>query len=141
MKHGKYGILNWFIRLAMENGTIKVFGDGGQMRDYNYIDDVTRAFIMTAACDNAWGRVFNLGSGKPIAFIDVVKEIIKSAGSGVMEQIPWPKDRADIEVGDYIADYSLITKICGWEPEVGFAEGLKITVDYYNKHREIYFNA
>ncbi|MCE1246846.1 MAG: GDP-mannose 4,6-dehydratase [Firmicutes bacterium] len=141
MKHGKYGILNWFIRLAMDNGTIKVFGEGSQMRDYNYVDDVTRAFIMSAACDEAWGKAFNLGSGKPVAFIDMVRIILSSAGSGKMEQVPWPKDRADIEVGDYIADFNLIEKVCGWKPEVMFDQGLKETVEFYNKHREIYFNA
>jgi UDP-glucose 4-epimerase len=139
MKHGKYGILNWFIRLAMDNGTIKVFGEGNQLRDYNYVDDVTRAFIMSAACEDAYGKAFNLGSGNPIAFIELVKLILKTADSGSMEQTPWPKERADIEVGDYVADFNLLKNTCGWEPYVNLEEGLRKTVDYYKKHKEFYW--
>jgi UDP-glucose 4-epimerase len=139
MKHGKYGILNWFIRLAMDNGTIKVFGEGSQLRDYNYVDDVTRAFIMSAACEEAYGKAFNLGSGNPIAFIELVKLILKTAESGSMEQVPWPKERADIEVGDYVADFTLLKNICGWKPEVDLEEGLKKTVQFYRDNKKYYW--
>lgn len=139
MKHGKYGILNWFIRLALDNGAIKVFGEGQQLRDYNHVDDVTRAFIMAASCEDAYGKAFNLGSGSPIQFVELVKLILKTAGTGKMEQVPWPKERADIEVGDYLADYSLFKGICGWEPQVNLAEGLKATVEFYREHKEKYW--
>jgi nucleoside-diphosphate-sugar epimerase len=46
MKHGKYSILGWFLRLAMEGKTIKIFGDGKQLRDYIYVDDITNAFLL-----------------------------------------------------------------------------------------------
>ena len=139
MKHGKYGILNWFTRLAMDNETIKVFGDGKQLRDYNYVDDVTDAFLMTGASEEADGESFNLGSGNAVRFIDTVKKIIEIVGSGKYELIPWPKERKEVEVGDYFADYGKIQKKLGWEPEVRFEDGLKATVDFYGKYRGKYW--
>ena len=140
MKHAKYGILNWFIRLAMDGETLKVFGDGEQLRDYNYVDDVTEAFLLVGASEIANGEAFNLGSGKGVKFIDMVKKIIKVAGSGRYESIPWPKDRKEVEAGNYFADYAKIQKELGWKPKVALEEGLKLTVDFYRKHGGQYWN-
>lgn len=139
MKHGKYGILNWFIRLALDNQAIKVFGEGGQLRDYNYVDDVTEAFLLCGANDKCRNEVYNLGSGKQIKFIDLVKEVIASAGSGKYELVPWPKDREIIEIGDYAANFSKIKNTLGWEPKIFIEDGLQRTCDYYKKYRGKYW--
>ena len=139
MKHGKYGILNWFIRLAMDGGRIKIFGEGEQLRDYNHVDDVTRAFLAAGASENAPGQIYNLGSGSPISFRDMVKGIVETVGSGTYENIPWPKEREDIEVGDYVADYSKATRELEWLPKVPFAQGLRETVEFYRRHKEHYW--
>ncbi len=140
MKHAKFGILNWFIRLAMDGQTIKVFGDGSQLRDYNYVDDVTDAFLTVGASEKANGEAFNLGSGYAVKFLDMVKRIIEVSASGRYEFVPWPKTRKEVEVGDYLADYSKIQKELGWKPKVELEEGLKLTVDFYRKHRTQYWN-
>ncbi|MBI2251823.1 MAG: GDP-mannose 4,6-dehydratase [Armatimonadetes bacterium] len=139
MKHGKYGILNWFIRIALENGTIKIFGDGNQLRDYNYVDDVVKAMLLTGSNEKSAGNVYNLGSGKQIKFIELVEEIIKTAGNGKIEKVPWPKERADIEIGDYAADFSKIKKELNWEPKVSLDEGLKKTIEFYKRNKEHYW--
>ncbi len=149
MKHNKYGILNWFVRLALDKETIKVYGDGSQIRDYNYVDDVTESFLLVGASDKANGESFNLGSGKRVKFIDLVKLIIKVAGTGQPEAdpplaeryklIPWDKERKGIDVGDFLADYSKIEKLLGWSPKVNLEEGLKQTVDFYRKNKSYYW--
>ncbi|MFH1453716.1 MAG: GDP-mannose 4,6-dehydratase [Armatimonadota bacterium] len=139
MKHGKYGILNWFIRLAMDNQPIKVFGDGSQLRDYNYVDDVIDAMISAGADEICRSKVYNLGSGKQIKFLDLVKLVIQSAGSGSIEMVPWPHERKVIEIGDYVADFSKIKKDLGWDPKITLSEGLKKTCDYYKKYKEHYW--
>lgn len=139
MKHGKYGILNWFIRLALDNETIQIYGDGSQLRDYNYVDDVTQAFLLAGASDASDGEAYNLGSGNPIRFKEMVEKIIEAAGSGRSEFITWPDDRKQIEVGDYVADYDKFRKAFGWEPKIGFDEGLKETVAFYKKYRSHYW--
>lgn len=140
MKHGKYGILNWFIRLAMDGEEIKVFGDGTQLRDYNYVEDVIDAMLMAGSDEKSNQEVYNLGSGQPLKFIDLVKKIIETAESGSYRQIPWPKERKDIEIGDYLADFSKIKNKLGWEPKIFINEGLKKTVDFYKNYKDRYWN-
>jgi UDP-glucose 4-epimerase len=141
MKHSRYGILNWFVRLAIEGKAIRVFGDGSQQRDYHYVDDVTRAFLLAGSRPEAEGEIFNLGGPCTVRFLDMVKEVIRAAGSGSWEAVPWPEDRKAIEVGDFAADWSKIRRVLGWEPRIGLAEGLARTVEFYRKHRERYWSA
>ncbi|MHC4777791.1 MAG: NAD-dependent epimerase/dehydratase family protein [Planctomycetota bacterium] len=139
MKHSRYGILNWFVRLAMDGETIRVYGEGKQVRDYHHVDDVTRAFLLAGSHPAAEGEVFNLGGPAPVRFIDMVSEVIRAAGSGSHESVPWPDDRKVIEVGDFSADRSKILSTLGWEPRIPLPEGLKSTVAYYRQHRDRYW--
>ncbi|HSH81869.1 MAG TPA: GDP-mannose 4,6-dehydratase [Herpetosiphonaceae bacterium] len=139
MKHGKYGILNWFLRLAMDGKPIQVYGEGQQLRDYNYVDDVTDAFLRVAATEKSNGEAYNLGSNEHIKFIDLVRRIVAAAGSGSVEQIAWPEDRAAIEIGDYAADIAKIQTELGWQPTVTLAQGLERTVGFYREHKQHYW--
>ncbi len=139
MKHGKYGILNWFIRVALDGGVIKVFGDGSQTRDYHFVDDVTRAFLLAGMRDEALGEAFNLGGPAPAKFVDIVKLIVEAAGSGGYEHVPWPDDRKAIEVGDFSADWSKIRNRLGWIPRTRLEDGIRATVEFYRKHRAEYW--
>ena len=71
MKHHKQGIINWFIRQLIEGQTVKLYGDGKQVRDINYVDDVVEALLLVACNEDANGEVFNLG-GIPKNLIDLV---------------------------------------------------------------------
>lgn len=139
MKHAKYGVLNWLIRCAMEGKKMKVYGDGSQLRDYNYVDDVTEAFLLVGASNEVDGQALNLGSGEPTPFVDLVEAIIGTVGSGSYECAPWPEERLAIEVGDFVADYSKINALLGWSPKVGLREGLKRTVEFYRQHWHHYW--
>jgi UDP-glucose 4-epimerase len=139
MKHSKYGILNWIIRLAIDGQTIPIYGSGGQLRDFNYIDDVTRAFLLAGCRTETDGEAFNLGSGRPISFKETVERVVDLAGSGRIEQVPWPEERKRIEVGDYVADIRKIGKVLGWKPLVGLEEGLKRTIDFYKFNKKHYW--
>lgn len=139
MKHSRQGFLNWFIRLAMDGETIKVFGDGEQLRDFNYVDDVVDALLMCAADDNANGEIYNLGSGKTTSVATVAKLVTKIVGSGSIEFVSYPEDKKAIEVGDYQADISKIQAAIKWFPKTGIAEGLQSTVDFYKANRHYYW--
>src|SRR5260221_29329 len=51
IKHDRQGFIGWFIRLAIEDKEIQVFGDGSQMRDFVFVDDAADAFLRAGACD------------------------------------------------------------------------------------------
>lgn len=139
MKHYKYSIINWFIRLAMENKKLTIYGDGSQMRDYIYIDDVADAFIQSAINKNAFGEVFNLGSGVGTRFIDMVHTIVDTVGKGEIVNVPWPAEWKNVETGDYISDISKIKNAIEWEPKIPLKEGIKKTYDYYKYNKSFYW--
>lgn len=138
MKHHRQGIINWFIRQLIDGEKINIFGNGEQIRDVNYVDDVVEALIMVMASEKTNGEVYNLG-GTPISLRDIVEKMILITGKGEYEFVPFPPGSKEIEVGNYIADYSKIKKSIGWEPKTDIEEGLKRTFKYYEEKKEHYW--
>lgn len=139
MKHPRYGVLNWFIRLAMDNKEISIFGEGSQLRDYSFVDDVVNAFLIAGENKEAEGKAYNTGSGAPVRFREMAEAIIRLVGRGRIETVPWPEGYKNIEVGDYTVDVSRLRAL-GWRPEVDFEEGLKKTIEFYRKFKTHYWN-
>lgn len=138
MKHSRQGIVNWFIRLSMDDEKIKIFGNGKQVRDCNYVDDVVSVMLISMVEDKAVGEVFNLG-GTPISLADLVKKIIDATGCGSYEFADYPLDSKRIEIGDYIADYRKIKNTLGFVPETSLEEGLRKTISFYKKNKSKYW--
>lgn len=139
MKHSRFGVVNWFIRQALENKTIKVFGDGSILRDFLYVDDCVDAIVRSAVCADAEGEVFNVGIDHPTSFLELVKKIIEVAGMGSWEFAPFSPERAAQEPGDFYSDIRKIKKIVKWRPRVKLYDGLSRTIEYYKKHRHKYW--
>lgn len=140
MKHSKYSMINWFLRLAMEGEPIKIFGDGQQIRDYIFNEDLTRAFLYIGAMETKNShRIFNIGSGQGTRFVDMAETVMDVVGNGKLEYVDWPKNYENIETGDYVTDINLIKNFCGWKPKIGLEEGIRKTFEYYFKHKEKYW--
>lgn len=139
MAHDEYGVLNWFIRKAIDDELIPVFGDGHILRDFLYVDDLVECFLQVAICPSAYGEVFNVGTGIPISFIDLAKKIVKIADSGKVAFTEFTKERKEVEPGDYYTDISKIRKIVGWTPKTDLSEGLKKTIEFYRKYKKEYW--
>jgi len=107
MKHNKYSIVGWFIRQALDNEVITIFGDGLQERDYLYIDDVVDAFLQLAKGGQS-GEVYNIGNEERITLIGMIDTVLNEVGSGSKKNIPWPENYQKNETGSYIADTSKI---------------------------------
>lgn len=139
MKSSGYSLINWFIRLALDNQVIKVFGDGQQIRDYIFIEDLVEGLVEATISQATDGTIYNLGSGQPTKFIDMAKAVVESVGQGSVEKVPWPKDYDNFETGDFYADISRIQKDTGWRPTTSLDTGIQRTVDYYRQHRAHYW--
>lgn len=139
MLHSRFGVCNWFVRLAMDNDTIKVFGDGSILRDFCYVDDCVEAIIKSAIVEEAYGEIFNVGSDIPVSFVELVKTIIEQAGRGKWEFAEFSPERKAQEPGDFYSDITKIRRVVGWEPTTTLADGIKKTIDFYEKHREHYW--
>jgi UDP-glucose 4-epimerase len=139
MKHARYGIVNYFIKLAMTGQPIQIFGDGLQIRDYVYVDDIVRAFLLAGVEPGAVGEVFNIGSGVPISFRQMAETVVDVVGDGQILYVSWPDDYERIETGDYVSDLSKANRILGWQPRVSLREGIRRTHDFYRKCHEHYW--
>ncbi|HJP17139.1 MAG: NAD-dependent dehydratase [Gammaproteobacteria bacterium] len=139
MKHSRFGVANWFIRQALDNQVIKVFGDGSILRDFLYVDDAVDAIIMCAVCEEAYGEVFNVGIDKPSSFLELAKLIIDLAGIGSWELSPFSTERAAQEPGNFFSDISKIKNTVGWKPKIRLEEGLKESINYYKKFKQHYW--
>ena len=139
MKHCKYSMINWFIRQAMEGRTIKVFGDGEQLRDYIYVDDLAEALIGAAIHPSCHGETFNVGSGVGTKFRTMVDTVIAAVGSGTSEYVPWPADYVNVETGDYVTDIRKLSGALDWRPEADLTTGVRETVAFYRRWKQHYW--
>src|SRR5258706_2683949 len=137
MKHHRQGIINWFVRQAIEGKEIPIYGDGTQLRDTNYVDDVVEALLLAGLNEQANGQVFNLG-GDPASVVELATTITSLAG-GTFRLIPFPESAKAIEIGDYVPDSSPARPVFGGNPTFGLHDGLERTIEFYREHREHYW--
>jgi UDP-glucose 4-epimerase len=134
IKHNRQGFIGWFIRLAMEDREIQVFGDGSQMRDFVYVDDAADAFLRAGASDGCDGEVFNVGGSQPITHKDLVTMLLDVAGTGRVTFVPWPPEKKQIDIGSFYADSSKFAAASGWAPRVDLREGFARTIAFYREN-------
>lgn len=139
MKHGRQGFLPWFVRQIMDGQEITLFGDGEQLRDLTYISDAVEAFLLAGASSTADGEIFNLGGIQPLSLKSILETIIETVGTGSYHLVPFPPEKARIDIGSFYADWSKIHRVLGWEPKVDHVEGLRRMIRFYAEHREHYW--
>jgi len=128
-----------WIRSLIEGEPVLVFGDGLQMRDFNYIDDVVEALLLAAVNSEADGNVYNLGCSERISLKELAALMVEIRGSGSFELVPFPPERKAIDIGDYYSDYTKINHALGWEPRVSLRDGLRKSLDYYARNSRHYW--
>jgi UDP-glucose 4-epimerase len=138
MRHSRYGVVNWFVRLALDGATIPVFGDGTILRDFLYVDDCVEAILLAAASDAAVGELLNVGGGEPTTFREVAETLGALAGAR-WEFAPFSAERKAQEPGDFYSDIRKIGKMLGWRPRTSLREGLGRTLEYYRVNRAHYW--
>jgi UDP-glucose 4-epimerase len=138
IKDARQTFLGVWIRNLLRGEEIQVFGDGSQLRDFNYVDDAVEALLAAAVMDQAVGQVLNLGAEPPISLKELAELLVKLNGSGRSRIVPFPEDRRAIDIGDYYADFSRAVRVLGWKPRVALGDGLQRTLDFYREFGEHY---
>ena len=139
VKDARQTFLGVWLRHLVEDKPIQVYGDGQQLRDFTYVDDAVRAFLLAAARDEARGRIYNLGNDEIVSLRDLADLLIELNGAGSFELVPFPPDRKAIDIGDFYADFSRVRRELGWEPQVSLREGLSKSLAFYRAQRRYYW--
>ncbi len=125
------GVITRFIENVRNNKSPIIFGNGNQIRDFVYIEDILEAIILSIKNDRAIGHVFNIGTGNPTKIKDLADILIKIANKKIKIGFE------DSKIGDIFESYSNITKarnILGYEPKYSLEDGLRLC--YFNSRNE-----
>lgn len=141
VKDARQNFLGIWVRLLLEEKPIKVFGEGFQLRDFNYVDDCVDALLLAGTSEQANGKVYNLGSAEVIGLKDLAEKMTSSGFGGSYKLVPFPEERKAIDIGDYYSDFSLIASELVWSPKVSLDDGLSRTIQYYRSHSGQYWDS
>lgn len=123
-----------FIEAALNGNQPVIYGDGKQSRDFTYVENAVRATILAARAPQAVGRVINVACGERRSLLDVIEMLEDLLADRIEPRFEPPRP------GDVVhsqADIKLARLLLGYEPEVGFKEGLKETVEWFRKIRTL----
>jgi UDP-glucose 4-epimerase len=139
VKDARQTFLGVWIKALVLGEEFEIWGDGHQRRDFTYVDDAVRAFLLVAAREEANGQVFNVGGDEELSLLELAELLVQANGAGSYRVVPFPPDRKAIDIGDYYADFAKIRDRLGWEPRVPLREGLERTLAYYRERGERYW--
>jgi UDP-glucose 4-epimerase len=129
--------LGIWIRLLVEGRPFEVW-EGGQLRDFTYVDDAVDALLLAAASERANGQTWNLGGDCVISLRGLAGLLVAINGGGEFSVRSYPAKRKRIDIGDYYSDFSRIRAALGWEPRIALREGLERTLAYYRQNLQHY---
>ena len=139
MRHSQFGVVNWFVRLALEKSPIPIFGSGKILRDFLYVDDCVEALLAAAREPRAVGEVLNVGHDRASTFLEVAEILREILPETRIEFTEFTPERRAQEPGDFVSDITKIRGLLGWEPTTGLREGLERTVAFYRERGSDYF--
>ncbi len=117
-----------FVSRMLHGESPTVYGDGTQTRDFTYIDNVVHGNILAMEIERTRGESVNIACGGAVSINQVISEINRLLGSAVE---PACTERRPGDVMHSCADVTLARTLLGFEPVVGFEEGLGRAIDYY----------
>jgi nucleoside-diphosphate-sugar epimerase len=116
-----------FIKWIHEGTPITLYGDGGQSRDFTYVDDIARGTVL--AMRPLGYEIVNLGGGRePITILELIRRIEQRLGKKARIDRQ-PAVKADMR--DTRAEISKAERLLGWTPQTGLDEGLDLTVEWF----------
>ncbi len=119
-----------FVQWISEGRPVIVYGDGRQLRDFTYVEDIARGTI--AALKPLGYEVINLGSDQPVVLMDAIRLISERLGHEAQLEFR-PQNTADIR--DTWADISKAERLLGWHPQCSFENGISQLIAWYTANR------
>lgn len=126
------GVLSLFNAAVMQGTQPTVYGDGEQSRDFVYVGNVVQANVLAAEAKNAPGHIINIGTGNRRTLNQTLALLEKITGRPAKANYAAPREG---DIRDSQADIALAQNVLGYEPRLGFEEGLKRTWDWFSASR------
>jgi UDP-glucose 4-epimerase len=130
---GWYNFIAYWFELAIKGKPIPIYGTGEQIRDYTYVEDTARAYLLAIENENAIGQTFLLPTGVGTTLNELAKKILKIAGSNSGIEY-YPPRKGDIQ--RFVGSFKKAQEILGWRPEKSLDEGLKEEYKWVKKDLE-----
>jgi len=131
-------IIPSIISQILENGEV-ILGSTNPTRDFTYISDTVKGFLMVAESPKSIGNVINIGSGKEISIGDLTARIMSILGKNVKISIDENRIRpSKSEVGRLCANNEKAKHLLGWQPQVNLEEGLRSTCEWISNNLKLY---
>ncbi len=122
------GVLSRFITALLDGGQPVIFGDGEQSRDFTYVDNVVQANLLACEAPHISGKVFNVGTGGRFTLNQTLRLLEKITGKPAKPKHDAPRDG---DIRDSQASIESACKWLGYDPRIGFEEGLRRTWEWY----------
>ncbi|MEX2187173.1 MAG: SDR family oxidoreductase [Pirellulales bacterium] len=121
-------VIPLFITAMLVGEQPTVYGDGQQSRDFTYVANVVHANLLAADAPNVAGGVFNAANGRSTTLLALIEQLNERLGTRIEPNFE-PARVGDVR--ESLADISRARAMLGYEPQVDFETGLKLSIDYY----------
>jgi nucleoside-diphosphate-sugar epimerase len=125
-----------FATSLLEGKAPTIFGDGGQTRDFTYVEDVVRANLLALECPpEACGKAYNVACGHATSVNELFRALREEIGGDAVKLKPLHQPPQKGDVRDSLASIAAAREGLGFVPAVGIEEGLRRTVEWYRSRR------
>lgn len=135
---GRYGmVVPRFVQWALRNEPIQIYGTGKQTRCFCYVEDLIDAVIALMDCEEAAGKVFNIGSSEEITMEALADRVIEITGSTSRKEfVPYvvAYGRPIEDMMRRVPDTERVRNAIGWQPKTNLDQTLRIIVEHYRKN-------
>lgn len=128
----KSSVVAKFITTALSGGTLEVYGDGGQTRDFLYIDDLVQAVLLAARSEGVGGEIFQIATGRETTVSELLNDVLKELRKSGIRDVK--VRRGQPRLGDIrrnFSDTSKAERMLGWRAEVSRSRGIAKTVSWF----------
>jgi nucleoside-diphosphate-sugar epimerase len=131
--NGEGGVVAIFIKQAVKNEPLRIYGDGTQTRDLLYVEDCVDFIMKAGTNDSALGQIINAGTANDVSINKLAKMIVKN--SNLIKHVPHIHPQA--EIMKLKCDYSKAKELLNWEPKFSLEKGIEKTRNWIEKNRDL----